>query len=180
MSYSVRFARINSSLLIQALVVVALFVLSLSAVGSEGNFVSREQDRIRGMSELEEIHFTLVSYVKIKSEFEDLLNHNDGLQWPLKVLAWSNGILHTVSTERNPLRECFIMRSENVAKLIRGEVTYSEFQKSGDDTAKCIGDAQRTVSQKYGKSALKGLKMTERDQQSLRSIIGLAKTMASE
>ena len=72
MSYSGRFARINSSLLTQALVVAALFVFSLSSVGSEGNFVSREQDRIRGMSELEEIHFTLVSYVEINSEFKDL------------------------------------------------------------------------------------------------------------
>lgn len=180
MYFSGRFARMNSSLLVQALVVAALFVFSLSAVGSEGNFVSREQDRIRGMSELEEIHFTLVSYVEIKREFGDLLDHNDGLQWPLKVFAWSNRILHKVSTERNPLRECFIMRSENVAKMIRGEVTYGEFRKSGEDTAKCIGDAQKTISKKYGTSPFERLSMTERDQQSLRRIIGLAKAMASE
>ncbi|KXS54298.1 MAG: hypothetical protein AWU57_1306 [Marinobacter sp. T13-3] len=110
----------------------------------------------------------------------NLLAHHDELQWPLKVFAWSNRILHKVSTERNPLRECFIMRSENVAKMIRGEVTYGGFRKNGEDTAKCIGDAQKIVSQKYGTSVFEGLRMTERDQQSLRRIIGLAKAMASE
>jgi hypothetical protein len=180
MNYSGRFTQGHGCVVIEAMLMVVLGLFSLSAIGGEGNFLAREQERVKGMSELEENYFTLISYVKIKNEFKDLSDHNNELMWPLKVFAIGNKILHVVSTDRNPFKDCFAMRYENLEGAIRGEITFSELQKREEGTASCIEDGGKTLTARHGREVYEGLEMSERDRQSLQRIIGLAKVAASE
>lgn len=156
----------------------AITISSISGAntGSE-NPISRLEKKVTDMSAVQEAHFTIVAFTEIAEDFSELKKDTpEDLSWALKVFDAGNLILHTISTDRNPFRQCFWLRHNNIESYIQGKISSgTRLQEEEERTKDCIREATEELNSQHGQSALNESELSREDYQSARNIVGIAK-----
>jgi hypothetical protein len=159
----------------------AFLAVSGSPSASADGPIDEHKERIRKMSALEEANYTLFGFLENRKAYEEIpVSEVQEKAWPTKMLVTSDLLLHTISTDRNPLKHCFLMRHELMAEYVRGETRDPGAMSSrAEDITQCLKDGINDLENEYGQAVVSDSmgesKLTDEDGHYLRSIPEIAK-----